>query len=105
MTIYNWLSLFGIPSIIAGLLTFVKLQIAQNKAMRLGIQAILRDRLIQAYRYHEDQGYADTDDRSNWENMYTQYHALGGNGVMEDIRHKFLNLPTKPPAHGSGAIS
>ena len=29
------------------------------------------------------------------ENMYLQYHALGGNGVMDDIRQKFFALPLR----------
>ena len=28
--------------------------------------------------------------------MYKQYHNLGANGVMDDIRAKFLELPTEP---------
>ena len=37
--------------------------------------------------------YAVPDERQNFENMYVQYHALGGNGVMDDVRRKFFELP------------
>lgn len=97
MTVYNWLTLFGVPSLFLALVAFIKAQVAQNKALRLGLQAILRDRLLQSYKYYSDAGYADEDDRCNWENMYQQYHALGQNGVMDDIRTKFFQLPTRPP--------
>lgn len=30
------------------------------------------------------------------ENVYIQYHNLGQNGVMDDLRKKFLELPTHP---------
>jgi len=96
MTIYNWLTLFGVPSLFIALVTFIKMQIAQNKAIKEGLQAILRDRLLQAYKHYQEKGYADSDDRSNWENMYQQYHILGANGVMDDIRQKFFRLPTSP---------
>lgn len=94
MTVYNWLTLFGVPGLFAALVAFIKMQVAQNKAMREGLQAILRDRLLQAYKFYEEKGYADADDRANWENMYQQYHTLGANGVMDDIRVKFFKLPT-----------
>ncbi len=93
MTIYNWLTLLGVPGMIAGLVTFIRLQVRQNRAVRDGLQAILRDRLLQSYRKYEEQGWADSDDRQNWENMYRQYHALGGNGVIDDVRVKFFALP------------
>lgn len=63
-------------------------------ALKKGLQALLRDRLLESYRKYEDRGYADVDERSNWENMYSQYHDLGVNGVMDDIRVKMLALPT-----------
>lgn len=99
MTIYNWLALFGIPTLIGGIIgaviAWAKKTKAEIKALKLGIQALLRDRLLQGYRYFRDRGYATYEDRMNWENLYKQYHALGENGVMDDIRDKFLKLPTK----------
>ena len=65
----------------------------EQEAMMSGMQAILRDRLLQAYRHYEDKGFADYDDRSNIENMYSAYHNLGKNGVMDDMHKKFMLLP------------
>ena len=93
MTVYNWLTLFGVPGMIAGLLTFIRLQIRQNRAVKDGLQAILRDRLMHLFRRCQSHGFADSDDRQNFENMYLQYHALGGNGVMDDVRKKYFALP------------
>jgi hypothetical protein len=66
----------------------------QNKVIMLGVQAILRDRLLQGYRHYIDKGWADYDDRENMENIYKQYHALGANGVMDDMRNQFRRLPS-----------
>ena len=66
-------------------------------AIKRGVQALLRDRLTQGYKFHEKEGWADIDDRRNLENIYVQYHNLGQNGVMDDLRNKFLALPTHPP--------
>lgn len=32
-------------------------------------------------------------DRDDFENCWKQYHALGANGVMDDVHKKFLALP------------
>ena len=60
-----------------------------------GVQALLRDRLVQGYKHARDVGFADENDRANLENVYVQYHNLGANGVMDDLRAKFLALPVE----------
>ena len=65
----------------------------QNKATMLGVQALLRDRLLQAFKHYLQQGYADYTDRQNVQNMYAQYEALGPNSVMSDLYEKFTELP------------
>lgn len=65
----------------------------KQEALMKGVQAVLRDRLLQGYRHYESKGYADYDDRSNMENMYSAYHNLGENGIMDDMHDKFLELP------------
>ena len=66
---------------------------AQNKATMLGVQALLRDRLLQAFKHYIQQGYADYGDRDNVRNMYEQYEALGPNSVMSDLYEQFTELP------------
>ena len=65
----------------------------QNRATMLGVQALLRDRLLQAFRHYIDKGFADYHDRENVNNMYVQYEALGPNSVMEDLYNQFTALP------------
>ena len=101
MSTFNWIQLFGVPTIILGILTLVykllskriKVTSEENKAIKSGIQALLRDRLYELYRLCQNQGSASEYDRENFENMYTQYHTLGANGVMDSVRTKFLALP------------
>lgn len=85
----------GIPALLMGVIVTTWIQV---RAVKKGIQALLRDRLIQGYKYYRHQGWADEDDRSNLENVYTQYHKLGANGMMDDLRARFLALPPDPPA-------
>lgn len=84
----------GVPAILLGVIITSWVQI---RSVKRGVQALLRDRLIQGYKFYRYQGWADEDDRANLENVYVQYHNLGANGVMDDLRDKFLALPADPP--------
>ncbi len=95
MNLYQWLTLLGVPGLLISFAGFVRLQVKQNRAVKDGLRAILRDRLLQSFQHCHRQGFADSDDRQNFENMYIQYHSLGGNGVMDDLRQKFFDLPLK----------
>ena len=97
MTTFNWLSLFGVPAIVFAAIAWAYSQFKKmfkaNGAEKLGIQALLRDSLERRFEECQKQGYATQSARRNFENMYTQYHNLGANGVMDDTRAKFLALP------------
>lgn len=101
MTIYNWLCLLGIPALIGGVFKYlhslVKKNAADTQAIKVGIQALLRSQMISNYNKWTDLGYAPIYARDNFENCWKQYHALGVNGVMDDLHEKFLELPTEPP--------
>jgi len=93
MDLWDIVKAAGVPALLLGLIitTWV-----QTRAVKRGVQALLRDRLIQGYKYYRAQGWADEDDRANLENVYIQYHALGANGVMDNLRGRFLDLPLGP---------
>ena len=90
MSFWEIVKAAGVPALLLGLIitTWV-----QTRAVKRGVQALLRDRLLQGYKYYRAQGWADEDDRTNLENVYVQYHALGANGVMDNLRERFLALP------------
>lgn len=70
---------------------------AQNAATMLGVQALLRDRLLQAFNHYLALGWIGAGDRDNVENMYVQYEALGPNNVINDIYNQVRALPSIPP--------
>jgi len=70
---------------------------AQNKATMLGVQALLRDRLLQAFSHYLARGWISASDRDNIDNMYTQYESLGENNVISDIYNQVRALPSIPP--------
>ena len=63
--------------------------------MQLGVQALLRSKMIDEYNKWSERGYAPIYARENFQNMYNQYHNLGMNGVMDDLLEKFKELPTQ----------
>ena len=70
------------------------------RGVRLGVQALLRAQLIADWNRYSEKGFAPIYARENFENVYQQYHNLGANGVMDDIRTKFLALPTDKSRKG-----
>ena len=98
MAVYEWLCVLGIPAIVAGFVTWlVKTSVGQIKGVKLGVQALLRAQMIHDYNKWSERGYAPIYARENFQNCWAQYHALGANGVMDDIHIKFLALPIEPP--------
>lgn len=96
MTIWTMLTTFGIPSICVGAVIGISRQtVKEIRAVKLGLQAVLRDRLIESYNHYSEKGSAPIYARDNFENMYNQYHTLGANGVMDDMHKAFLDLPIK----------
>ena len=98
MAVYEWLCILGIPAIVAGIITgIVKIIFTHIKSVKLGVQALLRSQMIHDYNKWSERGYAPIYARDNFQNCWSQYHALGANGVMDDIHNKFLALPIEPP--------
>lgn len=121
MNLYQWLCLLGIPTIVGLLIgIFIKKPIEkrieqqeaaqatqqqQTRAVMLGVQALLRDRLLQAYRHYAVQGWADYDAKQNVENIHTQYEALGPNNVMQGYHERFMALPDNSPTEDGGNVA
>lgn len=100
LTLYQVLCLLGVPSV-ATIIGFfckkMKKSEAETKAVKLGIQALLRSQMINDYNRWSEKEYAPIYARENFESCWQQYHNLGANGVMDDIHEKFMDLPTQRP--------
>lgn len=73
----------------------MKKQDLRQKAVELGVQALLRDRMLHSYNKYTELRYTPIYAKENFENMYKQYHELGGNGVMTQLHTDFMELPTE----------
>ncbi len=101
MTWYQILMLVGFPSICVAVITGIARNVIKElkkadrdgKSVRYGVQALLRSQMIDDYNHYTKKGYAPIYAKENFENCWKQYHALGANGVMDEMRKKFLALP------------
>lgn len=92
-----WLE-FAFTTIIAILSGVVRYMYVSFRAMKLGMQAILRNDIIDVYNKcvsREPKAYIKLYEISNVEAMYTQYHALGGNGTVTNLYNDLMELPTE----------
>ena len=87
----NWGWIVSFVSCILGLGTYIFLHI---RALQRGVQALLRAQMITYYNHYREKGYAPIYARESFESCWIQYERLGKNGVMQDIRTKFMALPT-----------
>ena len=101
MTTYQIISLLFGSGFLLTIFKYIMGRINANTkktdAVCLGVQALLRNQLIQSYNDHLDKGYAPIYAKENFENMWKQYHNLGVNGVMDEIHERFMELPDRRP--------
>lgn len=96
-----WLEvLFGITTsvIIAGykrLSRKVTDKFKEQDAIKSGIQALLRNSIIQSYNHYYEKGCCPIYALENVNALYTQYHALGGNGTVTELMERLKDLPTE----------
>lgn len=88
---HNWGWILSFGTFLVGIVVYVYVRI---RALQKGVQALLRAQMIQYYNHYRDKGYAPIYARESFENCWIQYEKFGKNGVMQDIRAKFLALPT-----------
>ena len=101
MNLKDWISLIfgsGILFTLWGVIyNRIKKKNDRYESLKLGVQALLRDKLYDKYDKYTELGYAPIRARENFENIWLQYHNLGKNGVMDDIHNRFMELPTEQP--------
>ena len=68
---------------------------SENDANKQGTRALLKDRMTQTYYFYKSKGHIPMYVRENWLTMYNAYKALGGNGNMDKLKEKILNMNEK----------
>lgn len=98
--------LFGLitTGLIAGykkLSSNISTKFKEQDAIKLGIQALLRDRIIQSYNHYQERGCCPIYALENVTALYTQYHNLGGNGTVTELMERLKDMPTEIKKGGS----
>lgn len=98
----NFITQYWIEAIFSGLIAILvgALRIMYGKIKRLelvenGMQALLRDRIIQSYNNHMEKGFCPIYALESINYMYNQYHALGGNGTVTKLIEELKRLPVQ----------
>lgn len=86
------------------LVTVVVTLYRRSMAMRSGVRALLRDRIIQSYNFWMSKGYCPIYARDSICDMFEQYKALKGNHGVSDLIEKLLALPTEKPKRTKKSI-
>ena len=103
MTAITILQFLGIPAVFSAAIIAVAANFGrrikendkETKAVKLGVQAMLRAQMISEYNKAKDKGYAPIYAKDNFQNMWDNYHNLGANGVMDAIKDEYLAMPNR----------
>lgn len=71
----------------------------EYSALKDGIKAILRDRVIQADIHFSRTGEISLQDKENVQMMYEAYHDLGGNDIATASYKRVIALPISQEEH------
>ena len=67
----------------------------KNKAICDGVQAILRERIIDRYNDYSEKGYCPIYAKESLERLYGAYSNLGGNDVATELYEKTIEMQTE----------
>ncbi|MBR3741196.1 MAG: hypothetical protein IKN04_12215 [Clostridia bacterium] len=90
----NWGWILSFSTVLLGGFGYL---FGQLRALKRGVQAMLRAQMIAEFNRWEEKGWAPVYAKDNFENLWQQYEKLGKNGVMANIRTRFLALPNHYP--------
>lgn len=65
----------------------------ENKALKNGMQSLLRSDIIKSHDKYMDRGYAPIYAKESLTKSYESYHDLGGNGVVTKLYKDVIALP------------
>lgn len=85
-------------AVISYLFALYRAKKKQNDALKAGLQALLRDRIIQAYNHYvQDRGWIPIYAKESIDACYRSYEALGDNGVIDNLMQQINELQNYPP--------
>lgn len=99
MTIYQILSVIGVPSLMGAIalsiFNYVKSRSASSRLIKEGVLAILHNKIYTLGKQYINQGQISLEDMKDFEYLYDAYHNLGGNGTGTEIYERVKELPIR----------
>ena len=76
------------------IITEIRIRKRKRNALRSGVQALLRDRIIQAYNHYvKEKKWIPIYAKESLVASYESYEALGANGDIDDLMAEINALP------------
>lgn len=80
-------------AIIAYLWAMLRSKKRENDALKEGVQALLRARIIQGYNHYSTKGWIPIYAMESIDACYKSYEELGENGVIDNLMSQLRELP------------
>lgn len=74
----------------------LKTEQEKNSAISDGVQALLRESIVNSYNKYSDRRYCPIYAKESIKKAYKAYEALGGNDVAHQLYEKILVMPEAP---------
>ena len=103
----EWIAKYWVEcafGIVAGVLLWLYRRMAsrlkqnreENEALRNGMRALLMRQIAEDCEDARRKGFCTVEKKKIINDMYTSYHALGGNDVITAMKNDMMRLPTEP---------
>lgn len=92
--VIKWAVPFVCGGIITGVVTYLKMRKKTDKAVKDGLQCLLRAEIIRSHEKYAERGYCPIYAKEALRREYDAYHALGGNDVATSLYNELMELPT-----------
>ena len=90
------LAVFGVVQ--RSIIKKLQVQRKEHDAVKMGVQAILREMIVSNYNKYQDKGYMPIYARESVKKIFEAYTDLGGNDVAHDLYEKMRHWDTDPDA-------
>lgn len=84
-----------IPFLCGATVSFVGAMFVKLKAVKAGLQCLLRSEIVKTYDKFKELGYCPIYVKETMSKAYTAYHSLGGNDIATSLYQSLMELPTE----------
>lgn len=86
---------WAVPFLCGAAVTFAGTMLIRQKAIKDGLQCLLRAEIIRSYEKYDERGECPLYAKEALTRAYNAYHALGGNDVATELYHEIIEFPNE----------